>query len=266
MHSDSTVWTSDWKPGSIPRIDYVWSPAGQGPWTSRDGGGEARDLGLGAASGGLLTCHEIRTITGGDLGHYAGDDDLRFVFVLDGTVDLNADNGPSERLSTWSTVCVLRGSHYTLTNASPGFRAVEIRIPGKPDAAATVDHSWRGTVTHEAPDQYVLANGPRAYFDYRDLQTRQLSEDRVHIHIVRATKPVAGGTGWHVHTMSQWFMVLRGRGTISVEGQGDLPIAAGDSMCLGAGLKHDVSEFSQDYTVLEMCVPAEYETTAVAAP
>ena len=83
MHSDSTVWTSDWKPGSIPRIDYVWSPAGQGPWTSRDGGGEARDLGLGAASGGLLTCHEIRTITGGDLGHYAGDDDLRFVFVLD---------------------------------------------------------------------------------------------------------------------------------------------------------------------------------------
>ena len=39
-------------------------------------------------------------------------------------------------------------------------------------------------------------------------------------------------------------------------------------MCVGRGphMRHNVTNFSGDYAVLEMCVPAEYDTIAVDAP
>jgi len=43
-------------------------------------------------------------------------------------------------------------------------------------------------------------------------------------------------------------------------------ISSGDSMCIGSGptQRHNVAPFSGDYAVLEMCVPAEYETIGSA--
>jgi hypothetical protein len=39
-------------------------------------------------------------------------------------------------------------------------------------------------------------------------------------------------------------------------------------MCVGygKGMRHNVAPFSGDYAVLEMCVPAVYETIPVDAP
>jgi quercetin dioxygenase-like cupin family protein len=88
----------------------------------------------------------------------------------------------------------------------------------------------------------------------------------MHIHIVRATQP--GRTGWHYHTMAQWFMVLRGTAKIGVQGHPTQPLHAGDAMCVGYGqdMRHNVVDFSSDYLVLEMCIPARYETVAVDPP
>jgi hypothetical protein len=71
-------------------------------------------------------------------------------------------------------------------------------------------------VTREAPDSYEMGNGPRKFFLYRDLETRGETENRIHIHLVRATEP-GEGTGWHYHTMAQWFMVVGGTSNIGVE-------------------------------------------------
>ena len=73
-----------------------------------------------------------------------------------------------------------------------------------------------------------------------------------------------GGTGWHNHTMSQLFVVLSGWANIAVGGRGERVMRAGDAMCLRAGMRHDVPAYSADYTVLEMCIPADYETAAAA--
>jgi mannose-6-phosphate isomerase-like protein (cupin superfamily) len=121
--------------------------------------------------------------------------------------------------------------------------------------------------THDGDDQYRRGDGPRAFFLYRDLATRGSTGDRIHFHIVRATE--AGlGTGWHYHTMSQWFMVIGGHADISVEDHPKQPLGRGDAMCIGSGpqMRHNVTDFSSDYLVLEMCIPADYDTIAVDRP
>ncbi|MBL8665507.1 MAG: hypothetical protein JNM29_21920, partial [Candidatus Odyssella sp.] len=51
-----------------------------------------------------------------------------------------------------------------------------------------------------------------------------------------------------------------------VEGQGEFTIHAGDAMTLPHRLKHDVTGFSADFTVLELNIPADYETIACEPP
>ena len=53
---------------------------------------------------------------------------------------------------------------------------------------------------------------------------------------------------------------------LAVEGRGERRMHAGDAMCLCAGIRHDVPAHSHDYVVLEMCVPADYDTTATPPP
>jgi quercetin dioxygenase-like cupin family protein len=88
------------------------------------------------------------------------------------------------------------------------------------------------------------------------------------MHVVQATGQPGEGTGWHYHSMAQWFMILRGRSDIRVETRPRQPLNVGDTMCIGAGpqMRHNVAPYSGDYSVLEMCIPAEYETTAVDPP
>src|SRR5690606_8170998 len=106
-------------------------------------------------------------------------------------------------------------------------------------------------------ENYELGNGPRKFFYYRDLGTKEQTDGRIHLHLVQATEPGAG-TGWHYHSMAQWFMILRGTSTIAVEDHTYQPLVRGDAMCVGRGpdMRHNVAPFSRDYVVLEMCVPA----------
>ena len=72
--------------------------------------------------------------------------------------------------------------------------------------------------THDSRDRYFAGAGPRAFFEYRDTGTRAATDERIHIHVVHATgTAVEEGTGWHYHTMAQWFMVLDGAADIRIE-------------------------------------------------
>jgi len=135
--------------------------------------------------------------------------------------------------------------------------------PAHRAAAAGVRHAH---YLHETPESYVVGAGPRRYFAYRDLGTADFTRRRIHIHVVKALEPMPGGTGWHNHTMSQLFVVLEGWAHLVVEGHGERTMNTGDAMCLRAGMRHDVPAFSADYKVLEMCIPADYDTAATPAP
>ena len=122
--------------------------------------------------------------------------------------------------------------------------------------------------SHVKPgDTEFKRGGLRDFFLYRDLETRAATDGRLHIHVVRATE-AGPGTGWHYHTMAQWFMVIGGSAVIRVEDQPRQELGWGDSMCIGRGprMRHEIADHSADYLVLEVCVPAAYSTVAVDEP
>ena len=116
-----------------------------------------------------------------------------------------------------------------------------------------------------AKDNPFKSGGLRVYREYRDLGIAAATDGRIHAQIVRTTKPSPpGGSGLHYHDLEfQMVFVLKGRSTVRFEGQGELSFEAGDSWIQPPRIRHDVLYFSDDYEVLEITMPAEYETVQV---
>jgi quercetin dioxygenase-like cupin family protein len=273
------TWTNGWTVADPPKIGHTSVPADSGTWEP----GlrphlEYRDIGLDEATSGLFTGKHIRVkdgASGAETDWHCHDLDFQFFYVLKGSIKIETQHGDTHVFGPGGAGCVPPLYWHKESEFSPDYEVIEITSPGN---AATitgrdtplpreVDPDLRPVYTHDTPDQFALGAGPRKFFNYRDLGATELTDGRIHVHIVRATEPGAG-TGWHYHTMAQWFMVLSGSSFIRVEDGPLIPINPLDAMCIGSGpnMRHNVAPFSGDYSVLEMCIPATYETIAVAPP
>jgi quercetin dioxygenase-like cupin family protein len=65
--------------------------------------------------------------------------------------------------------------------------------------------------------------------------------------------------------MGQIFYVLEGWADLALEKRPWVRMGAGDAMSIGAGIGHNVPRFSRDYALVEMCVPADYDTIDIDA-
>jgi hypothetical protein len=253
------VWTAD----APAEIGYAWAARGDGEFTDLHGDGLLyRDLGLGAASDGALTVHHIKLADAQAATEWrTAEADMDFLYLLAGSATVEDSHGGGGRFEAGGCAVLGAVTRFRLGGVSDDFEAIRIT------AGYGEESSFAPVYTHETPDQYVKGNGPRAFFSYRDLGTRGPTGGRIHVHIVRASEP-GPGTDWHYHSMAQWFMVIGGTSTIRVEGRPAQPLELLDAMCVGRGpqMRHNVTKFSGDYAVLEMCIPAEYETIAVDAP
>jgi quercetin dioxygenase-like cupin family protein len=271
-------WTGGWTADDPIQIGFAWAPKDGGGWqVDPITGLEQRDLGLAEASGGALGVQQLRVAGGTPVEDWrAHDVDFDFLYVLAGSVTLENDEGEVVTLEAGGAACQAPLLRHRLSGFSPDFDAVHITAPATYETfsgraavlPARASHDGpRAVYSHETPENYTRGAGPRAYFLYRDLGARQMSGDRIHLHIVRATEP-GEGTGWHYHTMAQWFMIVGGHSNIGVEDRPTQPLAVGDAMCVGygSGQRHNVAPFSGDYAVLEMCVPADYDTIPVDRP
>lgn len=117
-------------------------------------------------------------------------------------------------------------------------------------------------VVNRAKENPFVAGGLRAYREYRDLGIGKATGGRVHAHVIRTTKPCPeGGSGLHYHDVEfQMVMVLRGTSTVWFEGQGEVTFESGDCWIQPPRIRHNVLHYSDDYEVLEITLPAEYET------
>lgn len=115
---------------------------------------------------------------------------------------------------------------------------------------------------NRARENPFVAGGLRAYREYRDLGIGKATGGRVHAHVIRTTKPCPeGGSGLHYHDVEfQMVMVLRGTSTVWFEGQGEVTFEPGDCWIQPPRIRHNVLHYSDDYEVLEITLPAEYET------
>ena len=103
--------------------------------------------------------------------------------------------------------------------------------------------------------------GMRPYFQYRDLGIVKATEGRVLAHVIRATESSSGPGGYHTHDLEfQMNYVLKGWTRVEFEDDGEVRFEAGDSWYQSPNIKHEVLEFSEDFEVIEICMPAEFPT------
>jgi len=282
--SKSVDWLSGWSVEQPLDFVYDWSPVKNAVWKDLDGSGaQYRDLGLEVASKGLMRARQIRLGLGaGKLSSdwRAHDLDFEFVFVLKGSATLEIE-GAVHKLSKGAAITQPGLTRYRLDDVSSDFEYIEILGPGTFQtywgretalpARASELQDVVASYNMETPESYTAAAGPRPYFYYRDLGTAEPTGDRIYIHAVKMIPPAReGGTGWHNHSMRQWFYVLGGSAELEMEVFDShidkMPLVTGDAMTVSAGQRHDVPSYTEDYFVLEMCIPKEYDTDAREKP
>lgn len=253
-----------------PPVDVKYSIALQSKaeWLPLGAGFHKRDLGLGGSTSGSMEAVHVRASfeKGARRVWQREPSPFHFLFVLAGSGTLTTNTNDRVSLGKWT--CIHQSDLFRRNEieVSPDFEAIEIFAPEKASSPAKLvtDAANRLTVTQDTPDSYVVGDGPRRFFGYRDLRIAAVTDRRVHIHVVKAAIPMNSGTGWHAHSMSQQFYVIQGWADVSATGQPLVRMTPNDAMCLRAGMPHDVSAFSADYGVLEMCLPADYSTVDAA--
>jgi quercetin dioxygenase-like cupin family protein len=244
---------------------FGYSPLAPAIWRKDEHSGlEFRDLSLSFASEAALSARHLRAAGIATSSFKLGDvtSPFIFAFVLAGHVRLETPNEDSIDLTTFD--CVTRYGSGVRTQWNLSSDAELIEVAASPSASTMLGldvlrpGSW--VISKESKEAYTVGDGPRSYFTYRDLGVAKVTGRRMHIHIVRVAKPMQTGTGWHFHSMGQLFYVLRGWANLEVERLPSVRMDAGDAMCVAPGMRHDVTQFSADYAVVEICIPADYTT------
>ena len=106
--------------------------------------------------------------------------------------------------------------------------------------------------------------GLRTYFEYRDLGIVEATKGKVLAHVIRARDSCPGPGGYHTHDLEfQMNYVLKGWIRVNFEDASEVRFEAGDSWYQVPNIKHEVLEFSDDFEVIEICMPAEFPTVEV---
>ena len=262
-------------------MEFGFSSGSDAVWTaSRHRGLDERDLAVATASGGQLRAVTLRAGAPGELEGWAGASDANFIFfyVIEGDITFTMSDGATVTLRRREVVHLPFLREVVSARYSADFLASEVVAPGNAGAGRDVTPlldmrpkpiggNWEDAVVRNRPELFVPGDGPRAFFTYRDLGTARETDRRIQIHDGDGAKrPMKGGTGWHDHSMSQFFLVLEGEATIKVDGHGEHHMVPGDAMMIGARMKHNVSSYSEGYNVFEVCMPADYDTIDRPAP
>ena len=120
-----------------------------------------------------------------------------------------------------------------------------------------------GIVSHLGPDSFK-PDGMRPFFEYRKLGLEALTNGRVGALVARARpgKPVDAPR--HSHALDfQFIYVLKGWAIFEYEGYGQHKLVAGSTVYQPPGIKHQEIAHSDDFEVLEITMPAEFETATV---
>lgn len=134
---------------------------------------------------------------------------------------------------------------------------------------ANTDDRKPWTFVHNLASEANWTPGLREIFEYRDLGIKDGTKGDYVAHVIRANgRKVADEVQhWHIHDCTfQFVMVLNGWATFEYEGQGVHTIRKGDVILQTPMIKHREIACSEDFEVLEIVSPANFETRIVDAP
>ena len=154
--------------------------------------------------------------------------------------------------------------------AGPRTRRVVRAAPGAVEKRARSPKkgtTQRFAVSH-ARDARFKADGLRSYAAYRDLGFADATEGMVRAHVIRSIRPYDAGemAQRHVHNVQfQMIYVLKGWMRGEYDGQGEHLMEAGSAWLQPPNIRHTVLGYSDDLELLEVIMPADFETTNVPA-
>ena len=116
-------------------------------------------------------------------------------------------------------------------------------------------------VVNHAQGAVYETDGLREEFVYRDLGVADATGGTVHAHVIRARHLEGGHNGMHRHVVDwQFAMVLKGWVTFFYEDHGLIRYDAGDAVTIPGGTLHELRDYSSDLELLEITIPAVYDT------
>lgn len=137
------------------------------------------------------------------------------------------------------------------------------QTPADPTSAAPAFGKGKFHLSHERDAGWEV--GLRDYFEYRDLGMTGPTGGRLRAHVIRPTDAEKETGDLHYHEVEfQMVYVLRGWARMHFEGVGEVRLETGSCMYQQPGILHRLIEWSDDYTVIELLVPADPETVSVA--
>jgi mannose-6-phosphate isomerase-like protein (cupin superfamily) len=240
-------------------------------------GMQSRDLGMAKSSRGAIATRHIRLAgkpSEAESDWLALAADFHFFLVLKGRARLENAAGQRMELDAgfagWQPALLRHRMH----DFSADFEMLEVTAPAQPriirgrDAPLPGAPGGPGRYLKETPESFVKGEGLRKFFAYRDLGTKDPTGGLVHIQVFKAVDIMPNGIGWHRHSdLRQFFWVLEGSAGFEVESRPDIKrIEPGDAVCMPAGFRHAVPSYTQDYKVVEMCIPGSYRTEDVLPP
>ena len=131
----------------------------------------------------------------------------------------------------------------------------------------SVGEGWK--FIHDMATDAKWTPGLREIFDYRDLGIKTGTNGDYVAHLIRhnGKKMKDEVQHWHVHDCNfQFVLVLNGWATCEYEGEGVKTIRKGDAINQIPGIRHREIACSEDYEVLEIVSPANFQTRVVPAP
>ena len=117
-------------------------------------------------------------------------------------------------------------------------------------------------VVNHLRDGDFKGDGLRSYAVYRDLGIKDATNGMVLAHVIRAAKPFDKEAVSHRHMHQVDFqMIYCLKGWITLEFEGEVhTMRPGTCWTQPPSVKHTVIDYSDDYEVLEIIMPADFET------
>ena len=142
-------------------------------------------------------------------------------------------------------------------------RPASARARRRPASRASAKQAPRQKFTVSHHDEQDFRSGLRNYAKYRDLGISQATGGMVQAHVIRFVPPSRPEevAKRHYHDVDfQMVYVLKGWLRSEFEGEGEIVLRSGACRIQPSGIKHTVLEYSDDCEVLEIIMPAEFET------
>jgi len=123
-----------------------------------------------------------------------------------------------------------------------------------------MEHTFKFSVSHAATSEFK-DDGLRPFFQYRDLGIRDSTNGAFVAHVIRAKAGKHAEPTLHHHVVGfQMVYVLKGWVKFHYDGVGEVELKAGSCVHQAPGIKHIEIDHSDDLEVLEIVMPAEFET------